>query len=486
LAHAARARAKPTFDAEERDVKVRVAAQLRAALASANGSGEWEPAVRAAFQEGLLADMTVRAHRDWFKEWAAADSEALGAALGAFMSEGASAEERFGAFARAAASYEQGEGADAPPAAVLALGSLFNFATDPQALPLMREWHFTELERILGFEVPPGLDDGYPAHLAFAERVRARLEESGLDVRDMIDVQSLIFIAALEQPFWTGNEPCPIGAPAPRVNSEGASPESYLAICAVYRNEAPYLREWIEFHRLAGVEHFFLYDNRSTDDHREMLAPYLEDRIVTLTDWDVELLDQRDTFDHCLREHGDRSRWIAFIDLDEFLFSPTGRPLPEVLTEYEGWPGVGVNWAVFGTAGHETRPSGLVIENYLMRVDHPANRFIKSIVDPSRAVRCINVHDFEYESLMTIDENHYPIHGVRSKSVSFSRLRINHYLTKSKEEARTKVDRPEEWQDHRRWRAGGVEEGFPQEEDRTVLAHAAAVREALSRTGARS
>ena len=28
-----------------------------------------------------------------------------------------------------------------------------------------------------------------------------------------------------------------------------------LAIAAIFRNEAPYLREWIEFHRLVGVEH---------------------------------------------------------------------------------------------------------------------------------------------------------------------------------------------------------------------------------------
>ena len=27
----------------------------------------------------------------------------------------------------------------------------------------------------------------------------------------------------------------------------------YLAVCAIYRNEGPYLREWIEFHRLVGV-----------------------------------------------------------------------------------------------------------------------------------------------------------------------------------------------------------------------------------------
>jgi hypothetical protein len=32
----------------------------------------------------------------------------------------------------------------------------------------------------------------------------------------------------------------------------------YLAVCAIYRNEAEFLGEWLEFHRLAGVQRFFL------------------------------------------------------------------------------------------------------------------------------------------------------------------------------------------------------------------------------------
>lgn len=40
----------------------------------------------------------------------------------------------------------------------------------------------------------------------------------------------------------------------------------YLSIGAIFKDEAPYLAEWIEFHRLVGVEHFFLYDNLSTDE----------------------------------------------------------------------------------------------------------------------------------------------------------------------------------------------------------------------------
>ena len=42
-----------------------------------------------------------------------------------------------------------------------------------------------------------------------------------------------------------------------------------LGIVAIFRNEAKNLREWIEYHRLAGVEHFWLYNHGSTDNWNE-------------------------------------------------------------------------------------------------------------------------------------------------------------------------------------------------------------------------
>ena len=50
-------------------------------------------------------------------------------------------------------------------------------------------------------------------------------------------------------------------------------PPIYLAICAIFRDEAPFLDEWIAFHRLMGVEHFFLYDNGSVDNPRSNSRP---------------------------------------------------------------------------------------------------------------------------------------------------------------------------------------------------------------------
>jgi Glycosyltransferase family 92 len=192
---------------------------------------------------------------------------------------------------------------------------------------------------------------------------------------------------------------------------------SYLSICAPYRDDADYLREWIEFHRLVGAERFFLYNNESTDDHEQVLRPYVESGAAVVYDWPRpivaggQLLGLTRAFDHCLREHGHESRWIAFLDIDEFLFSPTTASLPQVLTEYEGAPGVCVHRADFGTSGHRRKPTGPVIENYLERVRLPPDTkgYFKSIVDPAQTVRCATVHHFLYRDGFAVNERKAPV-----------------------------------------------------------------------------
>jgi hypothetical protein len=264
---------------------------------------------------------------------------------------------------------------------------------------------------------------------------------------------------------------------------------AYLSIWSLYQDEAPYMREWIEFHRLVGVEHFFLYDHYSADHHREALAPYVEDGIVTLHDWPIDP-GQVQAANHCLEHHREDSRWIAFLDLDEFLFSPTGRPLPEVLTDYERWPGVVVNWASFGTSGHPTPPDGLVIESYVMRTNNPAvNGHKKSIVQPRRVVACRGgLYDFADGH--SVDENMQPSDGQAGDTVSFSKLRINHYHTKSEIEFERKIAKPRaDRRGVRRVKAALREEivaGLNELRDEALVPYAPAVREALERMARRA
>ena len=60
------------------------------------------------------------------------------------------------------------------------------------------------------------------------------------------------------------------------------SPKHYLSMVAIFQNEDRFLKEWIEFHRLMGVEHFYLFNHLSTDHFMDILNPYINMKIVEL------------------------------------------------------------------------------------------------------------------------------------------------------------------------------------------------------------
>jgi hypothetical protein len=272
--------------------------------------------------------------------------------------------------------------------------------------------------------------------------------------------------------------------------------KSYLSVCLMYRDEAPYLREWMAFHRLVGVERFFLYDNGSSDEHLNAIAPFIDDGTAVLHDagtrpqrvWGHQIR----TYQSCIEEHGSESRWIAFIDTDEFLFSPTGRPLPEVLRQYESAPGVGVNCVWFGSSGHRQRPDGLVTESYLRRAEKLGKHAVKSIIDPQRTEHCANSHLFVYKGgALAVNENHEPLESHLSPSYTFSQLRINHYYVKSEEEARERGERwtgiladfrPITHSNWRDWRPKTEEQHavFNEVYDDAILAYVPALRAELA------
>lgn len=242
----------------------------------------------------------------------------------------------------------------------------------------------------------------------------------------------------------------------------------YLSICAIFKNEARFLDEWLHFHRGVGVEHFYLYDNDSADDFEPVLNPWISMGVVTHHSIPGPARQLR-AYAHCLKEHGGESRWIAFIDLDEFLFATDFASLPQILASFERFPGVGINGLGFGSNGHVRRPTGHVTANYIRRADlsltqkrpeylrpggdptqiegyYPWSAHIKSIADPSRTIRPRTPHSFAYaDGEHAVDETERPIasplRDVHSQAVSVGRLRINHYWSRSLADLRDKLAR---------------------------------------------
>jgi hypothetical protein len=484
LGHAERVLARPRFDDGYRDWKFELASRVRTLLDVRTEPDQWLSAFnelfpwRVNFRDPRF-DLPAPRQVNWLRRWARTDSASLERALDAFEHADRDPVERFATFAdrtgQAPAKARVWHGG------ILAMGSVFNFALAPDSLPMLRGVFFDRVERIVGSQPDSGISlaEAYAHHLAFADEAFSRMRDAGLPIRDMVDVQSVIHIAAREHEFWASDEPEPAKAERARLRAP-AGDRTYLAVCAMYQNEAPYLQEWIEFHRLVGVERFFLYDNGSSDNHLEVIAPYIETGTVVLHEW-PDRPGQVKANDHCVSEHRYDTRWIATLDIDEFLFSPSGQPVSEVLVDYEEYPGVGVNWMVFGTSGHRTRAPGLLIESHLLRAKEPWS-YIKNIVDPARVVRCLQAHAFSYSHQTAVDEHCEPITqwGGRTQFGSVSRLRINHYYLRSEAEGRAKLETPFEGTP-RPFRFEQLNRELSEEHDEEITRYVPALKEAMMR-----
>lgn len=209
--------------------------------------------------------------------------------------------------------------------------------------------------------------------------------------------------------------------------------EPYLAIAAIVKNEARRLPEWVSFHRAVGVEEFYIYDNGSTDGTPELLAELGIDAYR----WPGEC-QQLYAYANALWHH--EARWIAFLDADEFLFSPSYLPLPTVLRRYEQFEAVGACWAVFGTSGI-TRPRGSLVADYSQRaaVGNAIHRHVKSIVQPKLLDPQTPQDPHHFQGAATVDELGRPLVGPFARSVTWLHLRVNHYISRSIEEAEHKM-----------------------------------------------
>jgi glycosyltransferase involved in cell wall biosynthesis len=201
--------------------------------------------------------------------------------------------------------------------------------------------------------------------------------------------------------------------------------ERGLAIAAVFRNEGPYILEWLEFHKLAGVEHFILFDNGSTDNSREVLIPAEIARIATVLNWRGSQLA---AYRKALLLFRRTFSWIAFIDIDEFLFPNSGLRLGPQLTNLGDASCLLVPWTTFGPNGLEKRDiKRSVILDFTRsigptRPDFPARaEKTKPIVNPVSVSRT-GVHQPVLR--------HSALPQTLADSVNPS-IRLHHYVSKS-------------------------------------------------------
>jgi hypothetical protein len=217
-------------------------------------------------------------------------------------------------------------------------------------------------------------------------------------------------------------------------------PKDKLYVCAIFNNEARFLNEWIEFHIQQGADKIYLYNNHSTDDYPKVLYKYIRSGIVHFRQWPYKndsanwTKTQCDCYMDCVNKVKGKVEWVAFIDTDEFLFSPLHKRVCDVLDWYADADAVGVNWVMYGTSNVEYLGDGRMTQNMTLRapLEYEANKHIKTIVRPDKVKDCANPHYFLMKNnSKVVNENNENISGPFSKHSS-EILRINHYWLRDK------------------------------------------------------
>ena len=219
-----------------------------------------------------------------------------------------------------------------------------------------------------------------------------------------------------------------------------AQEPSEVLVAAIFYNEAEYIKEWIDFHLMIGVDRLVLYDNGSSDHFRSILEPYIDRHQVVLLPWATFLADlsaQRLAYAHAVCNCPPTVNWLIFIDIDEFLFSEVSDNIKPVLARFKNFASLRIPRFEFGPNGHKEKPSGLVIENYtrVSKREFNLQYAWKSAVQPNKVIG-IGVHGAI-------------VHGetlsLQPQETDLLQLRINHYFSKSESEFENKLQRWYSW-----------------------------------------
>ena len=222
-----------------------------------------------------------------------------------------------------------------------------------------------------------------------------------------------------------------------------------LAVVAILKNEGRYLKEWLDYHLLAGVDHFYLYDNDSTDNQAEVAEPYVEAGLVDYFSAPGKSM-QYVAYTDAVKQFKFHCRYMTFIDSDEFIYPKNNQSIVEVLDgilpQDTNAAGLAMHFHYFGSNGQKIADySRGVLERFTRRApnDWETNKYIKTIADPRKIKFFNDPHAMNYfTSFHSVDENLNIVTNSIPLPVLTEKIVVNHYYVKSEEEyKKTKVQR---------------------------------------------
>lgn len=209
--------------------------------------------------------------------------------------------------------------------------------------------------------------------------------------------------------------------------------KQFVSIVAIVKDEEPFLDEWLVYHRMLGVDHFFLYDDDPRFPLQDYLAPHKA--YVTVVPWagmDQHLpgrMNQVKAYIHAVVKFGARFEWMGFIDIDEFVVLYQHDSLKDYLQVFPQANAVSLRWHVFGHNGFYDNPPGLVTSSLTRRMRKPGAQ-VKTFTRPHAIAYIESPHFCGLSDGIRVDANGRPFRQEAEEADPLWAC-INHYQCRS-------------------------------------------------------
>lgn len=233
----------------------------------------------------------------------------------------------------------------------------------------------------------------------------------------------------------------------------GHSYPYYASVCLLIKDENAYLEEWLRHYESMGIDHFYIYDNKSRTPVRDTIHAIDGGRfdsmctVTPFTEYHKNM--QYECYEHCLSHHGTESRWIGFFDTDEFV--DVGQNIPAFLRQFEDDFCVWLPWELYNANGHINRRDATMKEAFPTPCPDPYGLWGKVFLQPCRTQFMyvhLGVGLDECEQVVNPDHSNHlaSYHDLYMESRKgplglYRYGRIRHYITRSFEEWTAKMKR---------------------------------------------
>ena len=201
----------------------------------------------------------------------------------------------------------------------------------------------------------------------------------------------------------------------------------FFSVGAIFKNESHCIQEWINHYLNQGADHFYLINDNSTDNSVELLKPYMDRITLFHSNMEHHLGHQRNAYNINILPRLKETQWLLMCDLDEFVYSPMHKSIPNFLMNVPKLAQVQIIPTIFGSNNLEKQPTSLV-QGFTKRTKEvPSNvGSYKYIVNSNYEYDSLNVHhatpkDLKYQS------------GEYFQLINIPHIKLNHYICQSKE-----------------------------------------------------